>query len=250
MTQSNNILQELKELNSTLAGTSLPVPYSVPAGYFDELPGRMLNMVKQLSQHSKDELAALSPLLSSLSKEMPFAVPAGYFESFDTSSLTNSNHQSAKEELESISPVLNSISREMPYAVPAGYFDAITTAPKRQPAKVVQLPSRNWKRYAVAAIFIGVIATTVVLVRNNEKVDPDTNAYTWVEKKMKKVSTAEIENFIELSDKTLPQNDLVANTKTNEVKEMIKDIPVNEIEAFLNDIPQDETVLEEESLMN
>jgi len=247
MAKNNNILEELKELGSSLAGHPVEVPFEVPAGYFDSLPGEVMAKIKSLSQSTDEELAHLSPLVAALPKDMPYAVPYGYFESMDISlAAITSDHQSAKEELKSLSALLGGMKKEMPFAVPEGYFDSIP-AVTSQPARVVSMPSKKWFKYAVAAIFVGIIATTVVLINNNEKVDPDTNSYSWVEKKMKKVSTDEIENFVELSDEVLPHNEIVANnTKSNEVKELIKDIPVNEIEAFLTDIPQEENNLEEE----
>ena len=251
MAQSNNILEELKALDSSLAGTRAEAPFEVPAGYFDSLPSQVMTKIKSLSQSSDEELAGISPLLAAMPKEMPYAVPYGYFESVEISLASIiTNHQSPKEEVESLSPLLGGLKKEMPFAVPEGYFESIQQKVRHQPARVVHMPARKWLRYAVAAVFIGIIATTVVLIRKSEKLDPDTNSYSWVEKKMKKVSTDEIENFVELSNEVLPQNEIVANnSKTNEVKELIKDIPVNEIEAFLNDIPQEENNLEEDDAL-
>ena len=252
MAQSNNILEELKALGSSLAGNCIEPPFEVPAGYFDALPSQVIAKIKLLSQTSDEELTGVSPLLAGIPKGMPYAVPNGYFESLEISlaSITTDN-KSAKEEVENLSPLLGGIKKEMPFAVPEGYFDSIEPKITRQPVHVVNMAPRKWLRYAVAAVFIGIIATAVVLIRNSEKLDPDTNSYSWVEKKMKKVSTDEIENFVELSNEVLPQNEIVANnSKTNEVKELIKDIPVNEIEAFLTDIPQEENSLEDDGLLN
>ena len=251
MAQSNNILEELKELNSSLAGNALSVPMQVPDGYFDALPGLVMAKIKAVSSSGTDESADISPLLSSISKDMPYTVPQEYFQSLDTrlASIIR-DHQSAKEELESLSPLLGGLKKEVPFTVPEGYFESIQPKINHQPARIVSMAPRKWLKYAVAAILIGIIATTVVLVRDSEKLDPDTNSYSWVEKKMKKVSTDEIENFVELSDEVLPQNEIVANNaKANEVKELIKDIPVNEIEAFLTDIPQEENVSEEDDAL-
>ena len=251
MAQSNNILEELKALDSSLAGNVVEAPFEVPAGYFDSLPSQVLAKIKSLSQSSNEELAGISPLLAAMPKDMPYAVPYGYFESVDISLASIiTNHQSAKEEVENLSPLLGGLKKEMPFAVPEGYCESIQPKIRRQAASVIHLTPSKWLRYAVAAVFIGIIATTVVLIRNSEKLDPDTNSYSWVEKKMKKVSTDEIENFVELSNEVLPQNEIVANnSKSNEVKELIKDIPVNEIEAFLTDIPQEENNLEEDDAL-
>ena len=251
MAQSYNILEELKELDSSLAAQPVQAPFEVPAGYFESLLVEVMAKIRSLPQSTDEELTNLSPLLAAIPKDMPYAVPHGYFQSVDINlGAITTNNQSPKEEIERLSPLLGGIKREMPFAVPQGYFNSIRSK-NDQSAKVVGMPARNWLKYAVAAIFIGIIATTVVLISNGEKVDPDTNSYSWVQKKMKKVSTDEIENFVELSDEVLPHNEIVANNaKNNEVKELIKDIPINEIEAFLTDIPQEENNPEDDGLLN
>src|SRR5678815_327106 len=111
MTQSNNILQELKELESSLANISLQNIYSVPAGYFESLPAIMLDRIKAMdASNASEELGYLSPELDRVSKLMPYAVPPGYFENLEERVMElvreSKDYQTAKEELESISPLL------------------------------------------------------------------------------------------------------------------------------------------------
>ncbi len=81
MTQRNNILQELTELNSSLAAAEPVNPYVVPGGYFENLLPAVLKKIRAMdSANAADEIGNLSPLLAGLKKEMPFSVPAGYFE--------------------------------------------------------------------------------------------------------------------------------------------------------------------------
>ncbi len=249
MTQNNNILQELKELESSLAGLAAQNIYSVPDGYFEGLVGQVLNRIKAMeAANAAEELGYLSPMLSNMSKQLPYAVPAGYFESLEEKlmqTVRNSNDylhkesfgQTATEELEMLSPLLSGLKKEMPYSVPQGYFENlaadINTQANKTETKVVSIGSRKWFRFAAAAVITGVIVMVGFMVIDGPKVDPGTNSHAWVEKKLKKVSTEKIEEFIQLTD----EEELVASKdiKTQDIKELMKDVPENEIQSLLND---------------
>lgn len=81
MSTSPDILLELKE-----AGTPLILkagrenPYTAPAGYFEQLPEKVLSLVKKAGgKEIHAELEALAPLLNKISKEGPYEIPRGYF---------------------------------------------------------------------------------------------------------------------------------------------------------------------------
>jgi hypothetical protein len=243
MTQNNNILQELKELESSLADLAHQDIYSVPNGYFEGLAGIVLNRIKALeAANAAEEIGYLSPMLSNISKQVPYTVPAGYFEKLDENLLKNNfqenrDEQTASEELETLSPLLSGLKKQMPYSVPQDYFEKLTTginAPvTKTETKIVSIGSRKWFRYAAAAVITGVIVMAGFVITNKDKVDPGTNSHAWVEKKLKKVSTEKIEEFIQLTD----EDKLVASTETKiqDVKELVKDVPENEIQSLLND---------------
>src|SRR6476469_4001149 len=89
MTQRDNILQELSELESSLVNAGTKPLYLVPAGYFDDLAKTVLNRIKALeAENAGDELAYLSPLLHGVSKQTPYTVPAGFFDDSLTSVVT------------------------------------------------------------------------------------------------------------------------------------------------------------------
>jgi hypothetical protein len=130
MTRKDNILQELNELNSTLATITPQNPYTVPVGYFDGLTARVLNRIKAMEAiNAVEELGYLSPALSSISKQLPYSVPQGYFEGLAKKAIQSisesSDYQTANEEMETLSPLLNGLNKEMPYAVPQGYFEGL-----------------------------------------------------------------------------------------------------------------------------
>lgn len=104
MNSANDITEELKNMGSTLAGIPRVTPYSVPAGYFENLTGKLL------------ETAAVSDAADPApgwSKAMPYHIPEEYFDE-----LTNHIITAVKtENIRSVS------STGMPFDVPAGYFE-------------------------------------------------------------------------------------------------------------------------------
>ncbi len=102
MSSANDILQELRGLESKLADMPRTMPYEVPAGYFDALPAAILDAIKA-------EQAA-EPVLN-LPKAMPYEVPVGYFEGLTKSVMLQVQEPSLP------------LTKEMAYEVPAGYFE-------------------------------------------------------------------------------------------------------------------------------
>lgn len=240
MTQRDNILQELKELESRLITVSPLNVYAIPTGYFDELADKILNRIKAgESGNPRDEMNFLSPVLKDISKTNPYSVPQGYFAGLPEKLLalvTNSEkEQTPEEELNELSPLLRSLKKESPYKVPAGYFDNLQAVEnKKTEAKVISIVHRKWFRYAAAAMVIGFVAISGFLIFNKkENIDPSEKSFAWVEKNMKKVSTDEIDQFIEMTDKMAPV--VAVNTEKDDIKELIKNISDDEIQDFLND---------------
>ncbi|MBL7724358.1 MAG: hypothetical protein JNK27_09410 [Chitinophagaceae bacterium] len=258
MTQRDNILQELRELQSKLAEHTPGNIYSAPTGYFDGLVEEVLRRIRALeAENAVDELAYLSPLLSKLSKDMPYTVPAGYFEEIETSliSSVSTGSQSAKEELETLSPLLSGLKKEMPYSVPAGYFENLGEKRASNKTKVVSLGSRKWIRFAAAAIVTGIIVTTGYFFLYGDKVSVDSDSYKWVKVNTKKVSTEKIDEFIQLTQEEKSGQGTIASVEKNQdIKELVKDIPENEIQSLLNDTEllddTDTNIASDETLMN
>ncbi len=144
MSEINNILQELKDINSPLAAISRSMPYSLPADYFNNLENDILANIH----------LAQAPIIH-FSKEMPFEVPENYFASFET------HIQKRISEIEE-TVLPNTI---LPYAVPANYFDNLPSqilskakASGQPVVKTTTIPLGReiWKqvRWAAAAILI------------------------------------------------------------------------------------------------
>ncbi|MCB0697690.1 MAG: hypothetical protein KDC07_10015 [Chitinophagaceae bacterium] len=72
MEREQDILNELKDLNSTLASYPKGMPYQVPAGYFDGLAADIYHLASAGVE---------------LTKEIPFNVPVGYFDTLPQQTL-------------------------------------------------------------------------------------------------------------------------------------------------------------------
>lgn len=242
MTQRDYILQELKELESSLANFPSQNIYTVPTGYFEGLASQILNRIKALeADNALDELSFLSPSLSNISKEIPYTVPLGYFEGLGDKMaqlVSYQNNQTAKEELETLSPLLSRLKKETPYSIPAGYFDSLQT---KQETKVISITSRKWFRYAAAAMIVGVVATAVLLFSNYTSSPEKSLARIEknLNKELKKASDKELVEFVEL---TATSKDLAINdNKKDDVKDLLKDVSAAELQQFIDEIADPET---------
>jgi len=259
MTQRDNILLELRELQSSLAEAGSQNVYLVPAGYFDNLAEIVLNRIKALdTTDAAEELSYLSPLLSGISKKMPYEVPANFFDSLGEKVIGSiDEHASAAEELEELSPLLSGLKKEMPYSVPKGYFEQLSntadTKEVKPVVKVVLMARQKWFRYAAAAVVLGIIAVGSLMIFNKQTTNGDSEKV--VTKMLKKVSTEEINSFVQLTDEAIPGDMAKVDPKTmmkekNDIQELIKDIPEKEIESFLNDTQAGEPENDEDVLTN
>ena len=257
MTNRNTILNELKDLESSLGSYSPQNLYTVPNGYFEGLPTQILNRIKALeAADAKEELEYLSPLLSNVSKRMPYSVPAGFFQNLSDNIVQqigeHTNHQTSEEELERLSPLLTSLKNKNPYSVPAGYFENLDTKVEKKEAKVISITKRRWYRLAVAAVFIGVVAIGALLFMNQGQPDINKNPRAWVNKNVnKKVSQEKIDEFVKLAeDESINTAEESDATKQAEIKELMKDVSEKEIEDFLNDAVALESNDDTDALMN
>ena len=241
MTNKDKI-QELQELDSTLAGLPSQNIYAVPEGYFEGFAAQVISHIKSLeNDDSKSESAILSPFFEQISKIPPYSVPAGYFDGLEEKLMTAIRHhedyQTADEELSSLSPLLSGIGKQNPYTVPQGYFENfennINLKPAGSTAKTVSMVNRKWFRYAAAAIVAGIITITGIQFLNNNS-GSISNPTAWVEKNMNKVSTDDINNFMKITDEGLSEQNNLATSPKTEIKDLMEDVSDKDIQDFLN----------------
>ena len=236
MKENLNILSELNELNSSLAGRAATNPYTVPAGYFDNLAERILFRIKSEGAIStEDELNTLSPVLQNISRQMPYSVPDDYFGQLPERILALTE-QTAAEELESLSPFLSGLKKENPYSVPQGYFENIAApAEENQPAaKVVSLRRSKWMRLAVAAAFIGLMAIAGVKLFTSDKAAKG-DAIAGVKKDIKNLNDDQKDNLIDFLDVSMNTDETStasADVRKTEVKNLLQDVSEEELSDF------------------
>jgi hypothetical protein len=225
-----DIIQELNELESSLASLSGADIYQVPPGYFESFASQVLDVIKGVE------------FIGSLPQQNPYQTPLGYFDGLAENIMENirnhADYQTSLEELGSISPLLNSLKKVPVYSVPEGYFENFRPAVAAKPvAKVVSISSRKWFKYAAAAVITGIVVLgSVLFINSREKIDPRKNPSAWVEKNMKKVDKEDINEFVKLADEQAQVKEgSVATVKKEEMKDLMKDIPSTEIDQFLNE---------------
>ena len=243
MTKSD-IIQELTELESTLYNVPARNIYQVPDGYFEGFAVLVLNRIKALnSAGSREELNYLSPLLNTISKQVPYSVPEGYFNELPESLMagirSHEDYQTSDEELSSLSPLLNSMGKQNPYSVPDGYFenfgkDINLKSDNKPAAKIVSMVNRKWFRFAAAAVVIGFIAITGISLFFNKTVSVS-NTHEWVKQNLKKISTDDINTFIQTAEEESSQHSIVTTApKTTDINDLMKDVSDKDIQEFLN----------------
>lgn len=164
-TLTNNIVWLVKVENGTLINSNTQM--QVPQGYFQSLADNILDKIK--GENSEIEIVdELSPMLKSIQNKNVFTVPNGYFNTITNTVLHKiGNKQLAMDELQELSPLLQSLQAKNVYTVPEGYFSLIpnkivnTIAPKQVKVVTMQMRSTAILKYAVAAVFTGVLALGV-----------------------------------------------------------------------------------------
>ncbi len=239
MSQKDNISQELKDLESSLAGRAAENCYTVPAGYFEGLIGQVLGRIKaEQAGSAAEELSYLAPTLGDISRKMPYSVPAGFFEQLekkiaDIARGNKNKNLSAREELEALSPLLSGLKKENPYQVPEGYFDTVTS---QQPvaakkAKVVSLVSKKWFRYAAAAAVVLIAGTIAIL--SLSKPTTEKEIFAKVSRDVNKMNETEKDNLVDFLNAGLSGEETAqVGDKTNDFKKFLEDVPEEELNDF------------------
>ncbi len=151
----NNLPAEMLVKVQMLNAQAKPMPYSVPDGYFDSLAGSIMDKIrlKKTTQTVVENDDNLNEDIIPRFVPTPYAVPAGYFESLAGNVMAKINVQQIQhagnevfEELEALAPLLNSISKQMPYSVPAGYFEQFTVKVNEEVKPTAKVISINSSR--------------------------------------------------------------------------------------------------------
>jgi uncharacterized protein YihD (DUF1040 family) len=175
------VLASVKEEETTLISSFSNEPsFEVPQGYFDSLADNIIARIKAAENElAADELKKLSPVLSGIQNSNVFEVPLGYFDGLADNIMAHikaEQTETASDELRKLSPMLYSIQNENVFTVPKGYFEGLSDnilARVKPQARVVNMNRRGSSilKYAVAAVFTGVMALGVFKLTDTGKSD-------------------------------------------------------------------------------
>lgn len=138
MKRNPDIEKELKTISPAVAAISNENVFQAPRGYFEDLPEKILSIVK--AGKTRDGL-------------------------------------SAREEIEQLSPIIAALKNKQVQTVPPDYFSTlphIITAKISQTKKEAPVISmdtgrkKKWLSYAAAALITGIIGTGALLLMNND----------------------------------------------------------------------------------
>ena len=155
----------------------------------------------------QNELETISPFWQTLDANMPYQVPAQYFDELHGTVRASIEKEAVYTELESVAPLLNSIPKTNVYQQPV-------TAPQKA------LPVFRIVKWAVAAVFIGVVAVGAFMF-NNKPQNFDYTAYMNVDqtKLLQTISDSTLlsymdvhENLISTPDISIPEYVLETST--------------------------------------
>ncbi len=220
MNSANDIIQELRELNSILADMPRTMPYEVPAGYFDALSGAILQAADGNEHHE--------PALH-LPKLMPYELPAGYFDALADSVLAQ-----VKE------PALP-FTKELPYAVPSGYFDklpedVLSKVKLYNTDKTFVFPVWKTIRWAAAAMLLLGAGFGLYTYMNNTT-SPD------VHEQLAMLSKDSISAYVDMHIDEFELETIASALEAGDVSTLTDKLSDEEIERYLNETDWEETTL-------
>ena len=153
----------------------------------------------------QSELATISSFWQTMSATMPYQVPAQYFEELHGIVRASIEKEAVYTELESVAPLLNTIPKTNVY---------------QQPVTVQKKPIYHFAKWAVAAVFISVVAVGAFMY--NHKVEKfDYAAYMNVDqtKILQTISDSTLlsymdvhENLMTTPDISIPEYDWETST--------------------------------------
>ena len=113
MENSNTILNELKLISAVVAGIGQQQPYTVPEGYFDNLPLQLMLRI------GMEEKAGADPVVN-INKDNVYQPPAGYFDNLAGNILNRIKEEEEGRHLQEpdlSSPLWQQLAKKNPFTV-------------------------------------------------------------------------------------------------------------------------------------
>ncbi|MFL5744235.1 MAG: hypothetical protein ACJ751_06195 [Niastella sp.] len=195
---TDNVKEELDIASPLLGQIGKKMPFSTPAGYFEEL-GENAIAGAQAIDFVNDALENGSPLTNGLKRMQVYHVPAGYFEQ-----------------------------------LPGRVLKAIKA---QQPAKVVSMSfTRRVLRYAAAAVVAGLIVTAGVLFLNRGHKAVEGNQVVVASKDLDSISDDNLENYLQNQTPAPAEATLAANSEeltASDMKDMLADVSDEDLQQYI-----------------
>jgi hypothetical protein len=113
ISRDTDIANELQDILPDAQWTALkPALAAIPAGYFEQLPGQILQKVH--AADVQEELETLFPLLAGIPKSLPLSVPPDYFEQLSQQilqNITTDTAEQAQEAMQEMPAVLAALTK-------------------------------------------------------------------------------------------------------------------------------------------
>jgi hypothetical protein len=129
MRGKSDIQVELESISKEVSEIPVKQVFTVPEGYFDLLPGLILEKIRAMEVGHEEEISSLSPLLAGMSRKMPMNVPEGYFSEVRIPSATGA----------------------------------------KTPAPIVSMPKNRFRLYAVAASLVAILGFGALIYNMSEQ---------------------------------------------------------------------------------
>lgn len=232
MSFRNNILSELKEIAPAVANIGNDNPYTVPMGYFENLPAVVM---KRMDDEKNKAIIN------------PYSLPADYFDGLAANILAklklggadrNTAKKDVFEELEHVAPVLNTISKANVLSVPENYFFDLKintgVAKESKITKVISIAdnARKWFTYAAAASVLFFLSTTSYLYINHHMKNVDRSLT--IGQRLATLDDKEIMNYL---DNDIDDFDLNISSPANQdsdIHHLLNNASDEEIQNYLD----------------
>ncbi|MFY0252604.1 hypothetical protein ACDQ55_01495 [Chitinophaga sp. 30R24] len=247
MNKQTNIANELKQIAPDVNWPA-SVPFTVPVGYFDQLPAAILLQIQ------------LQELRSSLPARVAHSIPSGYFDELPATIMQRIKNETAEAtnniitnpvaaELASLSPFLANMPRQTPFTVPDGYFESLPIASPTQ-AIPLRVAYRNnkitaWIKWSVAACLITFIGGSALLFIVNDKNNHRNN----IERQLEGLEEQDIVDYLQTHTDPFDNDAFLTASYTIDAapvqSQLNEAVPLEAIEKYLQQTDLSKEVLPE-----
>jgi hypothetical protein len=226
MNKQTYIANELKQIAPDVNWPA-EVPFTVPAGYFEQLPAAILLHIQL------EDLRSGTPAV----QQHP-TIPAGYFDGLSQTIMQRIKAEEAttpQAELASLSPFLAAIPKQVPFTMPEGYFESlqVTHLLPARPLRVVHRTNAStWIKWTVAACLTAFVGSSAILF-----ITSGNSGHYKVEKQLEDLNDQDIVEYLQTHTDPFDNDAIFASTVSVEAtpvqNQLNEAVPLEAIEKYL-----------------